>query len=574
LGAFLPFLAGCGEDKDSANARKAGETTVKAVQTAVKDQNYASARDKVASAKRGVSGLSGDTARLATGNMWLAQARQSQFALELKVLPLQSTSSAFEAHLRDSESLLLEKERVSGLLSRGQSEVAELQALLSGDGQTLGLIARYDQAKTQLTKLTTEKKAVADKMAKAQSVLDDYQGQADALQRKSELTTGDQRLKLEKDSFAILYDRKEYYIKFQAAENEISVLEDKVALSQTSVDGLNTSIQQTRQRIDAINNSDTMAALKRQANDIDGEIREKQQRMSSIASDLSAGLNTYKNEADEVCEEFQNAAGEFEMVRQKDVKFTASLRTANSYHGAANTAAASIIFERNMSGRLQNLTQTADPTIISSVQQKLPVREQADAEQVNQAFEYFDKAIEAYDKAFSATGGLTSSLATADKAKGRQAKSGVLKSQLLAIDSKMKLARHLEDYDKEDAASAQLTALTEKGAELGVSFTQSETLKLIEYGINYEPSLPINLEVYADDLKRKLSEWKRLPVAKQEAAVESNLRTIDDAVTRYGEELAGQLEPLKQEMLAAQKRGFKEDSSGGDAGGPADPNTF
>lgn len=573
LGVVLPVLSGCGEDADSANERKARETTAQAVQMAVQDQDYATARDKVASAKRGARGLTGDTARLASGNMWLAQARVSQSDLGLKVLPLQSTSNTFETLLRDSESLLLEKERVTELLSRGQTEVEELQALLAGNGQSPGLVLRHNEAKAELARLFADKKVVADKMAKAQAVLDDYQGQADALQRKAELATGDERLKLEKDSFEILRDRKAYYIEFQAAENERSILDDKIAMAQKEVDGLDTSIQGTRQRIDAINTSDNVAALKQQISDIDTDIREKQQRMSSVAGDLTQALAAYKKEAGEVCEEFKNAAGEFEAVREKDAKFTAALRTANSYHGAANTEASSIILELDISQRLQNLTKTADPAIVSSVQQKLPIRSQADAEQLKIAFEYFDKAIEAYDEAFSAVTGLTSSLATADKEKGREAKSSVLKSQMLAIDSKMKLASRLEDYDTADAAAGKLKELTEKGQELGVSFTQSETLKLIEYGIQYAPSLPVNLEVYAEDLKRKLSEWKRLPVAEQEAAVQENLQTIEAAVADYGENLAIQLEPLKQEMLAAQKRGFKE-AAGGTSGGPNDPNSF
>lgn len=77
-------------------------------------------------------------------------------------------------------------------------------------------------------------------------------------------------------------------------------------------------------------------------------------------------------------------------------------------------------------------------------------------------------------------------------------------------------------------------------------------------GLNYMPQLPLNMEVLAEGLRQSFSAWKRLPVNEQEQAVETNLQQIDALISKYGQELAAQLEPLRQEMLAAKERGFKE----------------
>ena len=101
--------------------------------------------------------------------------------------------------------------------------------------------------------------------------------------------------------------------------------------------------------------------------------------------------------------------------------------------------------------------------------------------------------------------------------------------------------------------------LIKQGDELGVCFTQSETMRVVaNEGLDYLPSLPLNMEVFVEGKKQELSAWKQLPVSEQEVVVESNIQEIDRLVAQYGQDLAQQLEPLKQEMLSAKELGFKE----------------
>jgi hypothetical protein len=94
---------------------------------------------------------------------------------------------------------------------------------------------------------------------------------------------------------------------------------------------------------------------------------------------------------------------------------------------------------------------------------------------------------------------------------------------------------------------------------LGTCFTQSEIMRVVSNeGLDYLPSLPLNMDVFIEGKKRELTAWKELSVSEQELVVDDNLQEIDDLVTQYGQEVAPQLESVKQAMLTAKEGGFKE----------------
>jgi hypothetical protein len=92
-------------------------------------------------------------------------------------------------------------------------------------------------------------------------------------------------------------------------------------------------------------------------------------------------------------------------------------------------------------------------------------------------------------------------------------------------------------------------------------------------GLNYLPALPLNLDVFLEGEKQKFSGWKLLPLQEQEAAIDTNLVQIDELITKYGQDAATQLEPLKQEMLAAKEQGFEQRAPGAGSGA-GEPNSL
>ena len=566
-GLLLPFV-GCTDNPENADTKEIRRETADALEKASQgadDEALLSAKNKVQSVlvrHQKAEELTKDAARLASGNLTLARARRMRSDLDLKTLPLRDAVSALEKSLRSSEALLLETERIKGILAGGQQEMAELEQLLDGTGQQAGLKQQLDQGQTQLNELLEQKKQEQVRQDKTQAVLDDYQSRADALMRKAELTVGDERLELEKEAFGILADRKEYYIEAQASENKITVLDGQIKLAQLQVDGIQQSIQETQQRINDIDTSATRVGLKQQMRQIEQTLKDNQQQLAKLANTTVTELDTFRDESQNICGVFEEAAAEFEKVRSRDAKFTANLQLAESYHQASLVCSAAIHVQMDASTRLEDLLRTADPAFADLLQGKLPIVMNVEADQSQQVMDFFDKAIEAYQQAFDAAGAV-----------GREAQCSVLKSQLLAVDSKMRLANMLNLPNVAEQAETQRKELKEKGQEYGVSFTQSETWNLVEYGIGYKPSLPVNLEVLAEELAIRLAAWKRLPLTEQEAAIEANLTEIDDLISLYGETLAQKLEPLKQDMLDARQRGF-EAPAPGTASSSGEPNSI
>ncbi|MHC4290721.1 MAG: hypothetical protein ACYSTR_00705, partial [Planctomycetota bacterium] len=204
---------------------------------------------------------------------------------------------------------------------------------------------------------------------------------------------------------------------------------------------------------------------------------------------------------------------------------------------------------------------------------ELRIQQDIDTDYANKTFAYFDQSIEAYEKALSVIMGLSRNLKSPeDKSRVQEAECSLMKSELLAMHSKMQLADLTEAFDLANSTETTIDELIQKGAELGVCFTQSEVIRIIENeGLNYFPSLPLNMEVFFDGKKQELSAWENLPLDQQEAVIDDSLQEIDELIAKYGEDVASQLEPLKQEMLAAKERGFEESAP---SSAPDDPNSY
>jgi hypothetical protein len=559
--------AGCTDNPEAKAAKEMRNQTAQAVQKSVQQKDFDSAQQQTqALLQRNRSqGLTRDAALLAGGNLAVAKGRQLQEDLGLKTLPLHGGLDQLEKVLRKTEGLLVEKERIEMLLGADEKELAELRQWLEGDGQKEGLKQQLTQAEEQMDALLAQKTEVQVEKKLAQSVLGDYQSKADDLLRKAELANGAKRLELEKQAFSILLERKEHYIEVQAAENKIAVFDDNIALVRVRLDGTNKAIDETRQRIEKIINAEPRITLQKQLQEIDTSISANRKQVETIAGELTRGLNDYRQDADRISAVYEEALAELQQVRSGDVATTAILRAADSAYYAAMTCSAYAKIHTDIMERLRNLLDSIDPTWRSFLQSKLPATGGLGTDYKTRIMAYFDQAVEGYETAFQQAVRM-----------GTDARCSIRKSQVLALHSKMQMADVLELFDAANATETVMNALINQSADLGACFTQSEAMRVVSRGLDYMPSLPLNMDVFLERIKQELSEWKSLPVSDQEAAVAENIEQMDELVARYGQEVETQLAPLKQEMIAARERGFKapETAPGAGFSGFSDPNTY
>ena len=573
MGLFCLWQMGCTDNPEAKAAKEMREQTADAVQMSVAEKNHDGAHDKLMALlqKNRSDGVTKDAALLAGGNLILVKGQQKQSDLAPQILQLRMNTNTLEKVLRSSEELLIEKERLQMLLAGEDQEVVELETLLQGGDQVEGLNKQLEEVDTQKQQVLSQKTSLEAKRDQVQGTLDEQQSQADALMRRAELEKGDARLDLEKQAFAILQQRKDEYMQAQSLENQIDILNGELALIQVRFNGLTQSAQEIQQRIQEIEASPTRTALKQQLREVEGTISSNQQSLSEISAGISAGFRACRQRSDEACTLYEEAASEFGKIRSNDVQYTATVRLADSAYQAALTCSSAVKAHRNLLERLQGLLDSTDPVFVSAMQSKLPMQSDFGAEHKDKALTFFDQSVETYEKAAGMVSRLSGNLKPEDKSIIQDAKCSLLKSELLALYGKMQLADLTEAFDLANSTETAINELVQRGSELGVCFTQSETMRVVmNDGLNYLPSIPLNMEVFVEGKKQELSAWKRLPVSEQEPAVDNGILEIDSLIAQYGQEIAGQLEPLKQEMLAAKERGFQEPELGG---GFSDPNS-
>lgn len=560
----LTVLTSCSDNPDAQAAKAVRQETTAALEELTRNNEYEAAHQKVMAAvsRNRTRGLARDAALLASGNLSLSHGIQKQADLGLMAVPVRRAVDDLEQLIRTNEQLIMERERISQLLASGSKEMADLQALLEkGTDQQPSLSAQRSQADQQMQKLAAEKARLQQQYDQTQATLDDYQKQADDLLRQAELKQADEKLKLQQQGYAILQQRKDYYVQAQEAENQINNLQQQIELVQAHLDNLDQSVEQIRSKIDAIENSQSRQMLTMQTDELETVLNVNLREMAAKSQQVTELTDAYAKEVESLLAIYDEAAGEFEKISGGDIGFAATLGRAEAAHQAARAASALIVLQTELNESLVDLLQTTEAQLAEAVQDRLPIKP-VDAAFRQKAMDYFAAAFENYTQAYDAAGQA-----------GEDAQCSVLKSHVIAVSHKMRLADRIADYDLANETETVLNELVTRGKELGTCFTQSEAMRVIENeGLNYLPELPLNMEVLAEGLRQRFSAWKRLPLAEQEAAVDSNLQEIEVLISKYGETLAGQLEPLKQEMVQAKERGFKEAAPG--ASGPGDPNSF
>lgn len=569
---FAGGLTGCADDPEARDAKEMRNRTAEAIQLSTEKDEHKEAQEKVMSVleTNRSRGVTKDAALLASGSLAMAEGQRLQSDLGMRSFQCEQDVDALERAIRSSERLLLEKERIEQLLKTDDEMIAELQKILEGKDSQEGLNKQLEFANADMDKLLSQKELVLTGKDHTQSILDEYHSNADDLMRQAELTKGDRRLELEKQAFAILEQRKEYYTKVQAAENELSLLNSDIALVQVRVDGLTASIQDIQGQIDAIHTSQAHVVLRQQMQELQQSIAAGQDRLARASEGVNTGCAEYHEMSKKICAVYDRAITEFTNVASRDVDFMATVQSADSAQYAALAMSALVKTQKCMADRLQALLNSTEQQFQTYIQNQLPVIQIARADDAKKAFEYFDQSIAGYTKAQEAVVGLFGS----DRSKKEDIECRLLKSQLLALHSKMQLADLIEAFDLANATEIAMDEVIEKGQQVGVCFTQSEAMRVVENeGLGYFPLLPLDMQAFISGQKQELSEWKRLPVSEREAAVDANLQTIDDLTAEYGQDVASQLESLKQEMLSAKERGFKEPATGGN-GMYGEPNSL
>ena len=548
LAAAALFLTGCRDNPQD----KAAKEVHQQIHAALAQTDVVAAEQQI---QRAVSthrpvGSAQDSANLVSGHLTFSRALTLRAELPLKTLPVRSAADAIAVQLTQSQQWLLEKERIEKMLALHDSEIVELNALITGVPALPGLQTRLTEAQTEKTGLLSQKETIRQEKDKVQAVIDDFQARSESLLKQADMAKGDEKLALQQQAYALMLQRKDDYVKVQSAENQIAVLDGRIALVETRVQSLQDNLKKTQEQIAALETAPSRQLLKTQQTEITQQLSEQQKHIYANADAIKTGLDAYRQAAQEIVETFTQAAEHYQKVRSEAASLPAAVRQADCYACAAMVGAEEMMFLREVAARLSGVVAAADESLVLGLAERLPLSADLDPDQLQKVIGFFDEADKAYEEAMQR--------ARRVPRLGSETAVSVLKSQLLSLQSKMQLADALTQYDLATATQTRLDELKAKGQEdYGSLFTLSETARLLDKGLAYVPSLPVNVELYFEGIRQRFTEWKRLTTPDlQAAAVEKNLAEMDELVRAYGDKMSSLIEPLKQEMLAAKERGF------------------
>lgn len=558
------LAAGCRDNPQE----KAAKEVHKQIQAALALNDNVAAQQQIQSAiaAHRPAGLAQDSANWVSGNLMLNHGLARLAELSSKTFPVRHAADAIAARLLQSQQWLLEKDRIEKMLAIQDSEIVELNALLNGTPDQPGLHARLARVRSEMATLMREKQAIQEEKDAVQSVIDQTQARSESLLKQADLASGDEKLRLQQQAYALQLERKDDYVKTQSAENKIAVLDSQIALVQQQIQSFESNILETSAGIEALETAESRRLLKQQQAEIDQLLSEQQKAINEQADVIKTALAAYRQAADAVIETLERTAEHYQRVRSGDAGLPAVVRQADSHAYAAMACAAQLMFLRETATRLAGTLAAADETLVRGLAERLPLNADPDPEQIQKMIALFDLADQAYEEAMA----LAQRLSTRSK----EAAVSVLKSRLLMIQNKMQLADALAQYELASQTQTRLEELKQLGQEYGSLFTLSETVRLLDQGLTFVPSLPVNVELYFEGVRQKFAEWKRLGTPEQQAAaVERNFIEMDELIGTYGDEMSRLLEPLRQEMQAAKERGFETAVSPTTAG-PGDPNSF
>lgn len=563
LAGVVLAAAGC---RDNPQDRAAKEVH-RQIQSALQHSDAAAARQQIQSAvatHRPV-GLAYDSAHLVGGNLTFAAGQSDRAELPLVTLDVHKAADAIASLLIESQRSLLDKDRVEKKRALQDAEIRELTTLIRGTAEQPGLQTRLTAAKDELGELLRQRQVARQEQTAVQAVIDDYQARSEALLKQADLASGDEKLNLQQQAYALRLERTADYVTVQAAENTISIFDDQIALVESRVEALERNLNETQNSIDAIETSLSRRLLNEQHAELVQLLSERQIQIYARADAIKEGLDAYRQAAEGVVQTLQLAAEQYQQIRAGDARLPATVRQGDSALYAALTIADQIMFLSETTARLTGTIEAADETLVRGLRERLPLGDDPDDEQIRAMMALFDQADSAYEEAMS----LAQRLAD----RGREVAVGVLNSRLLALQRKMQMADALAQYELASQTQAKLETLKQQGqGDFGSLFTLSEAARLLDAGVYYTPSLPVNVELYFESVQQRLTEWKQLPTPEQKAeAVERHLVEIDELIGTYGDGMARLLEPLRQEMLAAMERGFVTPTA---PGAPGEPNSL
>lgn len=452
------------------------------------------------------------------------------------------------------EKLRAEQQRVAQLIESNEKEMEELQQSLEGGGSFgHGLRSELTTAQEELAALKASRDEWAAKAAAADEQLSLLQAQAEDYFQKAKTAGPDKRAELEKTGYEILLQKKGFYSDKQEAVTQVAMLERQIALLEPRVQRLAQAVEDIQNKLEALRQSAQLAQLRVAHQQLAEQIQQEMATLRQMVSALRGHIQSYQQQHEQVSATLEKVLETYEQVRSPNTLPAVLYRKGQLQSLAGRLAGSRLQFELSMSMSIEQLIQAAGEDADAAEILREAVLTVAEDEWLSKAMAAFDQADEVFGRALAEE-------RTLGGEAGKQFAANVTASRLLNLHSKMKLADSLDRYELAETTEAALKEQMQKAAELGPLLAQSETMRILEKGLQYLPQMPYDSELFFESIRPQLTAWKQAQGTPQEReqAARQALTLIEQFEANADEKLRGLLQAEKDAVKAAIARGFEE----------------
>ncbi len=555
LSAAIWVLLGCSDDPAHQAQKKVSEKTEAAAALLAYEGNVEGALAQLDQALlAGGSAAVREPAYLTLGNIELTELRRQAADLEAVKQPVLNTLIRLAEQVRRIGKLQNQQQGVSQMLDSGQKEIAELEQALAGGGPAgEGLVRELVKAQEELAALRAQHQEWTAKVSAAAERLSLLQAQADERFREAKLAVGARKTELETAGYEILLKKKSFYSHKQEALTQTEMVERQISLVEPRVERLSAAIEEIRGKLAGLRQSEQMAQLRAAQEELGRQIQQEMGVLYQMVTELRSGVRAYQQHYKQANEGIEKVLVTYDRVQSGSSRPTVLYKKGQIQSLAGQLAGSRLQFELMVSVSVEGLMKAAGGDGAVEALLREGMLTVAEDEWLTKANAFFDEADKTFEQALTEGRMLSGEAA-------RQFAFHVTSSRLLNLHSKMKLADSLNRFETADAVEAVLKEQMQKAAELGPIFTQSETARLLEKGLNYQPRMPYDTELYFESLRPQLSAWRQVQGTPQqrEQAARQAIAMIEQLEAQADEKLLRLLQAEKQTIQAAIERGFEE----------------
>jgi phage shock protein A len=488
----------------------------------------------------------------AKGNTSFTKAQKLHALLQAKSLPVTKAADEILMVNNRVDELAIQKKRSQNMVKSNNLQIDQLQKIIDGDDIKPGIRKELEESNAEIAELNTQKKALDIRYEKAQRLASDMQNQANAKLRLADSASGDEKVKFSKEGFELIRKSNAAVIEAQTLNNEIELLESKIAVGKPLNEKLQKDMRELEEQIASLGNSPDFIKLKGQLRNVTDQLDKSRTELSAAIKMLSSARSDYAKESEEVIALLMAAIEDYGKVRPKQLKSAAAERMATSYFWIGSVCEENVTLAMHAISIVECL-----PENTSGYDRIIEKIDSDKTKYSKRAFENYDLASEKYGQV---------------KVSSEHA-CYIIKQQILAIHNKRELAEAIGEYDISGKAAELRDGLLEKARECDPDFSKTMIARLVDGTIDYTPVLAVDNTSYYEGERKKFQEnkWPKLPAAEREEAVKgllANLAAMEAEDTFDRQTYERILGPEKLKLENALKRGFEDL---GDSG-IADPN--